>query len=111
MDNIEQVKNILAEELGYWNNLKKNEADPTEKTKLHGACCELLMYAGKPELITAEYLRERYKAVLLRSKTPDLKNRELDLIARNRAVKVCMAIARLGKKIKILEFPVDKVSK
>jgi len=103
MDRTELVKDILSEELRYWNKLRAAEKNPEERIKLHGACCEILMYAGFPERITTEYLREQYRTKIARTKNPAIKSRELDLIARNRAVKVCAAIARLGNRIKSID--------
>lgn len=103
MDRLEQIKDIIAEELGHWARLHSAETDPEEKIKLHGAVCELLMYAGFPDKITADYLRDQYKIRLERSKTPALSNRDLDLTARNRAVKACAAIIKLGRRIAALD--------
>lgn len=103
MDRIESIKKIIAEELGHWNRLHRDEKNQDEKTKLHGACCELLMYEGFPERITTEYLRGQYRMALGRTKNLELKDRELDLVARNRAVKVCAAITKSGKRIKALD--------
>ena len=109
MDRLEQVKDILSEELHHWMVRKSFLCwTPEEKTKLHGACCELMMYAGFPEKITAEYLRERYRMKIGRTKKAATKNHETDLVARNRAVKACAAIQRLGIRIKIMEESIDK---
>jgi len=111
MDKLEETKNIIAAELGYWTRKREDEKDLDEKIKLHGACCEIMMYAGFPDKITADYLRGRYKIRKARADSPDLPDRALDLVARNRAVKACAAIIKLGKKINELEVAIDKMNK
>lgn len=104
---IDQIKELIAQEIGFWNRLR-SEAEPEEKVKIDGAISELLMYAGHPEEITSDYLRERYRQKQARIKNPEIKNRELDLLARNRAVKAKAAIERLGKAVAAIDKTTTK---
>lgn len=100
--NTEEIITIIAEEIASWKQ-KEFEADDSEKYKYHGAMCELMRLSGRPDQITTEYLREQWKESRRRSKVSEIENRELDLIARNRAVKACDAIAVLAKRISALD--------
>lgn len=94
------MEQLINSELDYWRK-KKRESTGEESVKIDGAIAELLHY--EPENVNRDYLAKRYKRKLKRSKTPRLKNRALDLIARNRAVKACESIARLGRKVSELD--------
>lgn len=102
--NTEEIKSIIAENITYW---QKKADDSEEGYKHHGAVCELMHLSGKPELITPEYLREQWKEKKKRANTSEFENRTFDLMARNRAVKACDAIAALGRQI----VELDKKSK
>ena len=101
-DRSEKVKAILSDEISYWQK-RKAEAVGDEVVKIRGAIEFLMMKSGKPETITAEALREEFKLQKVRAGTAEFKDREFDLIARNRAVKICEAVIRLGKIIVSLD--------
>ena len=104
----EKVKEIIAEEISLWTERHKAEPDGKEKIKIHGAISLLMVLSGIPNQITREFLLQEYKYYKRRAENAEIKDRELDLIARNRAVKSCEMLVSLGKKIAELEATLDK---
>lgn len=95
----DEVKEIIAEEIALWTEKHKAEPDAKEKIKIHGAISLLMVLAGIPGQITREFLINEYNYYKRRAENAEIRDRELDLIARNRAVKSCEAIVSLGKRI------------
>ena len=95
----DKVIEIIADEISIWAGRHKAEPNGKEKIKIHGAICTLMVFSGIPSQITREFLLQEHKFYKERAENGETKDRELDLIARNRAVKSCEAIVSLGKRI------------
>ena len=102
MNRSEKVKEIIAEEIFSWK-MKHKEVSISEQIKIRKAINVLMLLSGKPDEVTVGSLRKEYGMHKKRSETAELPDRELDIIARNRAAKACKAIAVLGKRIKELD--------
>ena len=91
------AKEIIAEERSYWEQ-QESGADPNEQYKFGGATRLFAWLKWKPR--TLKDLRAEHAVHKERAAEEKLSDRDLDIMARNRAVFSMKAIQRLGKRLK-----------